>query len=96
VLLRVPHEVKDLFGEWLEAHRPGMAGHVFKRMYDARGGKAYDATFGSRMRGTGPYADMIAQRFAVAKKRLGFGELPALETNRFRPPVTTPQMDLFG
>lgn len=96
VLLRLPHEVKDLFGEWLETHRPGMAGHVFKRMYDARGGKAYDATFGSRMRGTGPYADMIAQRFAVAKKRLGFGELPALETNRFRPPVTTPQMDLFG
>jgi DNA repair photolyase len=95
VLLRLPHEVRDLFREWLDVHRPGMADHVFRRMYDAHGGKAYDAAFGSRMTGSGVYADMLARRFALAKKRLGFHEMPPLETRHFRPPGRIAQMDLF-
>ncbi len=47
------------------------------------------------MTGTGIYADMLARRFALARKRLGFHDLPALETGRFRPPGVTAQMDLF-
>lgn len=95
VLLRLPHEVKDLFREWLDTHTPGIAEHVFKRIFDARGGKAYNAAFGSRMTGTGPYADMIAQRFAAAKKRLGFAPLPSLETKYFRSPSDSAQLGLF-
>jgi DNA repair photolyase len=62
VLLRLPHEVKDLFREWLEEHEPTKAGHVMQRIRDSRGGKDYDAEFGARMRGTGIFADLLAQR----------------------------------
>ena len=95
ILLRMPHEIKDLFREWLDTHRPGMTGHVFNRLYEAHGGKAYDASFGTRMTGNGPYAELLARRFELAKKRLGFHALAALETQHFRPPVDTAQMDLF-
>ena len=95
VLLRMPHEIKDLFREWLDTHRPGMTEHIFSRLYEAHGGKAYEATFGSRMTGAGPYADLLARRFELAKKRLGFQAQPALNTQHFRPPVETAQMDLF-
>jgi DNA repair photolyase len=95
ILLRLPHEIKDLFREWLDMHRPGMTNHVFRRIYEAHGGKAYDASFGTRMTGTGVYAGMLARRFEVAKKKLGFREPPALETKHFRSPAKTAQMDLF-
>jgi len=95
ILLRLPHEIKDLFREWLDTQRPGMTDHVFRRIHEAHGGKAYDATFGTRMTGTGIYADLLARRFALAKKKQGFRESPALETKHFRPPVRTAQMDLF-
>lgn len=95
VLLRLPYEVKGLFREWLDAHRPDMADHVFRRISDAHEGKAYDAAFGSRMRGSGPYADVIARRFEVAVKKLGFHAPAALETAHFRAPADSTQMDLF-
>ena len=95
ILLRMPHEIKDLFREWLDTHRPGMTEHVFNRLYEAHGGKAYDASFGTRMTGTGPYADLLARRFELAKKRLGFRSLAALNTQLFRPPVDTTQLELF-
>lgn len=96
VLLRLPLELRDLFREWLDTHRPGMADHVFNRVHESRGGKAYDATFGTRMTGTGHYADMLARRFEIASRKLGFPGSPPLETRHFRPPVEhTAQMDLF-
>ncbi|MEZ5542103.1 MAG: PA0069 family radical SAM protein [Pseudomonadota bacterium] len=95
VLLRMPHEIKDLFREWLEAYRPGMAQHVFRRMSEAHGGKLYAARFGTRMTGGGAYADMLARRFALARKRLGFQALPALETRHFRRPGAAAQQALF-
>jgi DNA repair photolyase len=95
ILLRLPHETRDLFREWLDTHRPGMAEHVFRRMVEAHGGKAYDATFGTRMTGAGPYADMLARRFEIASRKLGFRAPPALDTQHFRPPQDTTQMDLF-
>jgi DNA repair photolyase len=95
VLLRLPHEVRDLFREWLDTHRPGMAEHVFNRIADARGGKAYDATFGTRMTGTGHYAELLARRFGIASRKLDYRTHPPLETRHFRAPPETAQLDLF-
>jgi DNA repair photolyase len=96
VLLRLPHEVKDLFREWLTEHEPTKAGHVMQRIRDSRGGKDYDAAFGTRMRGTGLFADLIAQRFRAAYARLGFGGGPELDCSRFRASrAERPQLELF-
>ncbi len=95
VLLRLPLEVKDLFTDWLQAHFPLKAEHVMKRIRDTRGGKANDASFGSRMRGSGEYAQLIARRFSLAVKRLGFSGDPELDTSRFNPSANSTQMSLF-
>src|SRR5450631_2818520 len=72
VLLRLPHEVQQLFREWLAEHYPDRARHVMSLINQARGGKDYDAQFGLRMRGTGVYADLLRTRFELAARRLGF------------------------
>src|SRR5450631_3391338 len=72
VLLRLPHEVKILFREWLLEHYPERAKHVMSLINQARGGKDYDSQFGVRMRGTGPYADLLRMRFELARRKLGF------------------------
>src|SRR3546814_11783152 len=79
VLLRLPHELKDIWREWLQLHYPERAAHVMSLIRQMRGGQDYDAQFGRRMRGEGPFADLIAARFATAHRRLGFGRLPALD-----------------
>ena len=54
----------------------------------AREGKLYDPQFGTRMRGTGQYAEMLERRFEVARRRFGLGKKPApLDVTRFRVPV---------
>jgi DNA repair photolyase len=95
-LLRLPLEIKDLFREWLEAHAPDRAKHVMSLIRSMRGGKDYDATWGTRMRGTGPYASLIAQRFAIATRRLGLNQSKgSLDTSKFRhPPRTGDQLTL--
>ncbi len=95
VLLRLPLEIKDLFTDWLETHFPLKAEHVMSRVRDTRGGKANDAAFGRRMRGTGAYADLIARRFSLAVKRLGFPGDPPLDSSRFRPAAAAAQIPLF-
>ncbi len=87
VLLRLPHELKAVWREWLSLHYPQRAAHVMSLMQQMRGGKDYDSAYGKRMRGEGPFADLIAMRFAKAYKRIGFGRLPALESDRFIAPV---------
>ncbi len=86
VLLRLPHELKEVWREWLDLHYPERSAHAMSLIRQMRGGKDYDSAFGRRMRGEGPFADLIALRFAKACKRLGFARLPALETGRFVPP----------
>lgn len=86
VLLRLPHELKQVWREWLELHYPDRAAHAMSLIRQMRGGKDYDSTFGRRMRGEGPFADLIALRFAKAYKRLGFSRLGALDSSRFTPP----------
>jgi DNA repair photolyase len=96
ILLRLPLEVADLFAAWLEAHFPLKADRVMSAIRASRGGKAYDATWGKRMRGEGVFADLIARRFARALARNGLeqGKLPPLRTDLFQPPGRT-QMSLF-
>lgn len=96
VLLRLPHEVKDLFRDWLMRHRPLAAEHVMNRLRDCRGGRDYDARFGTRMRGEGVFADLIAQRFKRTHRALQFSGLPELDCSAFSPPRTQRrQLDLF-
>lgn len=98
VLLRLPHEVAPIFRDWLAAHLPERAEHVMSLVQQMRGGRDYDSAFGQRMRGQGPFADLIAQRFAKAARRLGLDrKLPALDCSLFRPPrADSPQGELFG
>ena len=96
VLLRLPHEVAPLFRDWLAAHYPRKAEHVMSLVRQMRGGRDYDSAFGTRQRGTGEFADLIATRFRLACRRLGLDQERApLDTTRFRPPRTPPQLDLF-
>ena len=91
VLLRLPHELKDLFRDWLATHMPLRAAHVMSLVQQLHGGRDYDPAFGQRMRGSGPYATLLAQRFAVATRRLGFGRHPPLEQGLFVPPAPPPK-----
>ncbi len=93
-LLRMPHEIKDLFRNWLINHFPLKAGHVLSLHRQCRGGKLNDPRFGHRMRGQGAYADLIRARFKSGKKRFGLDqEMPRLRTDLFEPPGD--QMRLF-
>ena len=99
VLLRLPHEVKDLFREWLATHYPDRADHVMSLIQQMRGGKDYDSSFGTRMRGTGPVAELLRSRFQVTCRRLGLGtrRLQPPDTTLFRPPPAArsgPQLSL--
>jgi DNA repair photolyase len=85
VLLRLPLELRDLFREWLMENFPDRYRHVFTLIRDMRGGKDYDATWGRRMKGSGPYAWMIGRRFEVACERLGLNiDKVKLTTEHFR------------
>jgi DNA repair photolyase len=90
VLLRLPHEVKILFREWLSEHYPDRAKHVMSLVNQTRGGKDYDAEFGRRMTGTGPYAELLRARFELARRKCGFDDAHdrhELATEFFRPPA---------
>ena len=88
VLLRLPFEIKDLFKEWLAEHYPQRAEHVVSLIREMRGGRENDPRFGTRMRGTGPYALLIKNRFRLACQRLNLntGGRDTLRTHLFRPP----------
>jgi DNA repair photolyase len=85
--LRLPHEVAPLFRDWLDAHCPDRARHVMSLVQSIRDGRDNDPDFGSRMRGTGAYAELLRARFAAAKRRFGLDRrLPPLRTDLFRRP----------
>ena len=97
VVLRLPREVRELFLEWLSVHAPNKAKRVLTLLQGMRAGQLNDPNFGTRMSGSGPYADLIAARFAAATRRLGLERRgPTLDTGRFRPPSRDPaQLSLF-
>jgi len=86
ILLRLPLEIGDLFVEWLKANCPDRAERVLSLMRQSRGGKLYEAKFGDRMEGHGPYAWMIGRRFQMAAQRLGLNGSVPLRTDLFTPP----------
>lgn len=98
VLLRLPHEVKVLFREWLGEHYPDRAKHVMSLINQTQGGKDYDAEFGRRMVGAGPYAELLRTRFELARRKCGFDSAHGrheLSTTLFRPPADDqPQLTL--
>ena len=97
ILLRLPLEIKDLFREWLEAHAPDRAARVRNRMRAMRDGRLYVDAFGSRMRGTGRYADLLEQRFHRACNKHGLNRRDVtLDASRFRrPPRSGDQLTLL-
>jgi DNA repair photolyase len=88
IVLRLPYEVTALFQEWLAAHYPDRAQHVMSLVRQMRDGKENDPRFGSRMRGSGPFAELLRNRFHIACRRLGLDTRRAggLEAGLFRPP----------
>lgn len=97
VMLRLPAEVRDLFVDWLETHVPDRAARVMSLVGDVRDGKEYDSAWGTRMRGTGPYAATIGKRFELAARRLGLNQDNfKLRSDLFiRPDKNTDQLNLF-
>jgi len=98
VALRLPLEIKDLFREWLATDHPDRASRVMSLVRQMRGGLDYDAEWGKRMRGEGPIAELMSQRFQAAKKRYGLSaRYDGLDLSQFRvPPKAGDQGDLFG
>lgn len=97
IMLRLPLEVAPLFREWLAENFPDRAARVMGRVRELHGGQEYDPEFGKRMTGDGPFADLVAHRFAIAIKRLGLADdLPALRKDLFKCPARTgDQLSLF-
>ncbi len=97
VIMRLPNELKDLFKEWLAAHYPDRAAHVISIVHQMRGGRDNDPRFGTRMTGTGNFAELLDKRFSIACKRLGLNRQSwgELDCSRFRPPAKGPQLALF-
>jgi len=86
VLLRLPLEVAPLFKDWLLRNYPDRYRHVMSLVRSMRDGKDYDAEWGKRMRGTGPYAWQIGRRFEIAARKLGFNtQRKHLRTDLFEP-----------
>jgi DNA repair photolyase len=97
VMLRLPHEVKEVFKDWLVATMPERAQKVMSLVKSVRDGKDYDAAFGKRQTGTGPYAWTIGRRFELACQRLGLNRARLkLSTSHFRrPPQPGEQLTLL-
>src|SRR5213594_1696170 len=101
VIMRLPNELKDLFKEWLAEHYPQRAEHVISIVRQMRGGKDNDPRFGTRMTGTGNYAELMEKRFDIACRKYGLNGHGApraraeLDCSRFRPPSLGGQLGLF-
>jgi DNA repair photolyase len=87
IVLRLPHGLRDLFDDWLLAHRPLRRKKVLSRLESLRGGQLNDPRFGTRMRGEGRFAAQIADLFRLCARRQGLGgPAPTLSTDAFRRP----------
>ena len=100
IVLRLPWEVNPIFQRWLDQHFPDRAARVMARIREMRGGKDYDASFATRMKGEGVWAQLLAQRIAKARARHSLDRARVeLDLSQFRRPVAPSrhgQTDLFG
>jgi DNA repair photolyase len=96
IVLRLPWEVAPLFKHWLAQHVPDQAERILARVREMRGGKDYDAAFGTRFTGQGVWAELLRQRFDKARTRLGFEtDRIELDLSQFRAPAAVGQGELF-
>jgi DNA repair photolyase len=101
ILLRLPHELKQMFEDWLAAHFPDRAARVLELIRQTRAGALSDAKYGQRFTGTGVYADLLASRFARAARQWGLERAEPLDTGAFAAPAAAraglaeAQMSLF-
>ena len=96
VLLRLPLEVKDLFQQWLSVHMPDRAAHVMSLVGGMREASTGDTRSGARMHGSGVWAQLLRDRFHLARRRLGLATErdSSLATHHFRPPVLDGQLQM--
>lgn len=95
-VLRLPWELNPLFQQWLALHYPQRAARVMARIQEMRGGKEYDSSFATRMKGHGLWADLIRQRFEKTCARLGMNrERDELDVSQFRAALLGGQAELF-
>jgi DNA repair photolyase len=102
ILLRLPHELRQMFEDWLHTNFPDRARHVLSLVRETRGGMLSDARFHHRFSGQGVYADLLMRRFARAARQWGLDEArEGLDCTRFAVPADgragteTAQMSLF-
>jgi DNA repair photolyase len=97
IMLRLPAEVAPLFEEWVQARFPDRAARILGRVRALHGGKLYEAAFSTRMTGQGIWAEQMAQRLVIARKRCGLADrLPCLRCDLFRAPAQVgDQLSLF-
>jgi DNA repair photolyase len=98
VILRLPHDVKALFKEWLQAHVPEKADRVMALVRELHGGREYDPAWGKRQKGAGVLAELLRRRFEIARRKTGLAATRqiALRTDLFRDPRAAQQFGLFG
>ncbi len=97
ILLRLPHQNRELFEDWLAREFPDRREHVLSLMRSAHGGDLYDSAFGSRMRGTGAYAKQIGDTVRLFARRYGLDRpTPPYNTTLFRTPAVDNQLPLFA
>jgi DNA repair photolyase len=97
IVLRLPHELQQLFPQWLEQHYPLRAARIMKAIRSVRENQLNNAEFGERMIGSGPRAEIIRQRFELACKRAGIAARRdfKLDCTQFVAPANTRQLALF-
>ena len=98
VLLRLPYQLKDLFLDWLQRSvHPDRARKVESLLRQARGGKLYQASYGTRRRGKGPIVEQVAQAFDVFTRKYGLNrDIRPLSSAHFRRPDVSGQFSLFS
>jgi DNA repair photolyase len=96
ILMRLPHEVAPLFREWLAVHYPDRAGKVMSIVQSVRGGRDYDASWFTRMKPQGVWADLFRTRFRLACRRLGLNRVRLdMDCTQFRRPTVDGQLSLL-
>jgi DNA repair photolyase len=94
----LPHELKQLFREWLELHYPDRASHIISLIQQMNGGKDCDSNFATQMRGKGVFADIIRKQVQIVTRKAGLDRAwdTVLDTSRVVPPtIASPQGELF-
>jgi DNA repair photolyase len=87
ILLRLPPELKDLFGEWLTNHRPARKIRILNRLRKMHDGELYESRFGARMRGRAQDAKLPEERFRITCRQQGYTkDHTLLDASKFHKP----------